>query len=169
MESHYFHTTCPWSILEILRTGVFKPFSAAKSNGDNGINLFRNDEKYWPRQPARTGARLHVAWNGETEDSPHDVKLAYRPNVLRHEAPWRCFLPPGSTFGLRVTRVEFFEGSLDELVGKPPYWHYALPPSLRRNLLRGSKLRLLRSMRGTFRGESLRIKIASHGLTESHF
>ena len=166
MENHYFHSTCAWSIVEILRTGVFKPFSTSPYNGDNGINLFRRGEKYWPGQPARTGARLHVAWNGETEDVPHDFKLHYRPNVLRHEAPWRCFLPQGSTFGLRVTRVEFYEGELDELVGKSPFWHYALPPGLRKNLLRGSKLRLLRTMRSKFRGTTLKIKISARGLTD---
>ena len=52
MENHYFHATCPWSVLEILRTGIFKPFSTAKFNGDNGINLFRKGEKYWTGQPA---------------------------------------------------------------------------------------------------------------------
>ncbi len=161
MENHYFHITCAWSVGEILRTGVFKPLSNAKFNHDNGINLFRKGEEYWARQPKRSGVLLHVAWAGETEDCAYDSRLPYRPDVLRHSAPWRCFLPPGGALGLRVTRVEFVEGALDELVGNPPYWHYVLPPVLRRNLLRSAKLHVLRSMRAAFRPTPLRIKISA--------
>lgn len=87
------HECSIYSLINIIISGHFRPFSIDSLGYDSGLNCYSDENAHIWNSAAGTGAKLKMKWIGKIRYIDDQVRTPYPTSKLIIDPTWRTFIP----------------------------------------------------------------------------